>query len=412
MLVDQRGTGRLLIAAVMAGLVLRLAFGLIYWTGKPLTHDEQEYLSLARSLTAGQGFVYDAALETGTGARFGRAPGYPAFLAAIGAGTSVVESVPARVKVVQAFVGAAGIWLIGCLAARSYGARAGVVGSWIAAAYPPLISMPAYALSETLASTLALAAALMLQQVASTPQRGRFGSGLAAAAGFLSGTAILIRPATAVYLPLAALWLLTRRQWRAALVVVGVTAMVIVPWTIRNLGVYDRPVLIASDGGVTFWTGNHPLAIGEGDLAANPAIKRDDLQFRGEHPGLSAEALEPLYYRAALTHIREHPVWWIGLLLRKCFYLVVPVGPSYALHSTRYRVATTAPYLLLLPFAVASLRRVRRASEPPTAVLLLAASAVLTCLVFFPQERFRVPLIDPALIVCAAGAVVRLRPRP
>jgi hypothetical protein len=35
-------------------------------------------------------------------------------------------------------------------------------------------------------------------------------------------------------------------------------------------------------------------------------------------------------------------------------------------------------------------------------LLLLAASAVLVCLVFFPQERFRIPVIDPALIVCAA----------
>ena len=37
--------------------------------------------------------------------------------------------------------------------------------------------------------------------------------------------------------------------------------------------VYGRPVLIASEGGITFWTGNHPLSPGDGDMAANPAIK-------------------------------------------------------------------------------------------------------------------------------------------
>ena len=42
---------------------------------------------------------------------------------------------------------------------------------------------------------------------------------------------------------------------------------------LRNYAHDGRFVLVASDGGVTFWTGNHPLAIGEGDLAANPAAQ-------------------------------------------------------------------------------------------------------------------------------------------
>jgi hypothetical protein len=37
--------------------------------------------------------------------------------------------------------------------------------------------------------------------------------------------------------------------------------------------------------------------------------------------------------------------------------------------------------------------------------LLLLASAVVACLVFLPQERFRIPVIDPALIVGAAAVV-------
>jgi hypothetical protein len=40
-------------AAVAAGLLLRLAFGLGYWTGKPLTHDEREYLTLAANIAHG-----------------------------------------------------------------------------------------------------------------------------------------------------------------------------------------------------------------------------------------------------------------------------------------------------------------------------------------------------------------------
>ena len=36
--------------AIAVGVLLRLAFGLGYWTGKPLTHDEREYLALADQL--------------------------------------------------------------------------------------------------------------------------------------------------------------------------------------------------------------------------------------------------------------------------------------------------------------------------------------------------------------------------
>ena len=163
----------------------------------------------------------------------------------------------------------------------------------------------------------------------------------------------------------------------------------------------------AATGGVNFWTGNHPLATGEGDLAANPAIKQADLEFRAAHPGLTAEALEPIYYRESLRYIVDHPGWWVSLLARKSFYVAVPVGASYALHSSRYRLAAVASYLLLLPFTLAGLWQMPRDARP-TALFLLAGSAVLVCLVFFPQERYRTPVIDPALIVCAAGAVARL----
>jgi hypothetical protein len=38
-----------------------------------------------------------------------------------------------------------------------------------------------------------------------------------------------------------------------------------------------------------------------------------------------------------------------------------------------------------------------------TGMWILAAGAVATCLVFFPQERFRIPVLDPALILLASA---------
>lgn len=408
MILDARRARRLIVGAAVLGVAIRLAFSLLYWVGKPLTHDEREYLQLASSLAAGRGFVYPESHDTGTAQQFGRAPGYPLFLAAVGAGRAEATEVPAPVKVSQAIVGGAAVCLIGLLALRSGGTRSGVAAALIAALYPPLVWIAAYALTEMLYAALALATVLLLQIAidrSSADSRRTAARGPLLASGLLAGSAVLVRPAMIVFVLLAVFWLVVRRRVALAALMLATAVAVVAPWTIRNLRVHGRLIVVASEGGVTFWTGNHPLARGEGDLAANPEIKRAELEFRRARPGLTAEELEPLYYRDALQHIAARPGWWLGLVARKAFYTAVPTGPSYTLHSTRYRIASVASYLLLLPLGVAGAVRLARGPRPPAALFLLAASAVLVSLIFFPQERFRIPVIDPVLIVCAAALV-------
>jgi hypothetical protein len=281
---------RWIVACAVAGLALRTAFALVYWTGQPLTHDEREYLALARSLARGEGYRYPADEPApGTGQQFGRAPGYPAFLATF-IDPVPVDHVPRRVQLVQALVGAVGILVIAAIAGRAGGPRSAVAAAAVCALYPPLVWMPSYALSETLYSTVALAIALILRKGDSRLFAGEkkaavpfFEKGTAAFSGLLTGSAILIRPAMLFFLPFAALWLVARRSYGAAAVFLLAAVLVVAPWTIRNHRVYGRWIAVASEGGVTFWTGNHPLAKGDGDLAANPEIKRAELAFRAAH---------------------------------------------------------------------------------------------------------------------------------
>jgi 4-amino-4-deoxy-L-arabinose transferase-like glycosyltransferase len=251
------------------------------------------------------------------------------------------------------------------------------------------------------------------RQRADAERSARGGGALTIAAGLVAGAAILVRPGMIFFLPFAALWFVRRGRWTLALAFCVSAASVIAPWTLRNAKEYGRFVLVASEGGVTFWTGNHPLAIGEGDLAANPAIKQAEIAFRQSHPGLTAAELEPLYYRDAFRHISENPGRWLSLLLRKAFYSAVPIGPSYALHSTRYQLASVIPYVLLAPVALIGVFRLLRQGGAATPLLLLALSVLVTNLIFFPQERFRIPVIDPTLIICASAVLadgVRRRP--
>jgi 4-amino-4-deoxy-L-arabinose transferase-like glycosyltransferase len=310
-------------------------------------------------------------------------------------------------KVAQSAIGALGVWIVALLAARAAGPWAGAAAAALAAVYPPLIWICAYALSEAFYSVVALSSALLLWIATDTPpasttaRQSRLSWGFAA--GIAAGAATLTRPATLIFIALALPWLLLRRHPRTATAMLAGVVIAIGPWTARNVREHGRFVLVSSQGGVTFWTGNNPLATGEGDMAANPAIKRRNLEIRTKHAHLTPEELEPVYRNEAWAFIREHPSQWLWLLVRKLFYTFVPIGPSYTLHSTLYYATSLIAYGVLVPLAVAGFIDLRRSGSQPWPLWLLAASAVLVCLVFFPQERFRLPVIDPALVV-SAGA--------
>jgi 4-amino-4-deoxy-L-arabinose transferase-like glycosyltransferase len=312
------------------------------------------------------------------------------------------------VKIAQAVVGGIGVLLVGLVATQLAGPRGGVVAAGIAAVYPPLVWISAYGFSEALFWPLALAVAWTFDRALGRPSDGAFFAG---AAGLITGLGILIRPALLLFLPMALVWLVVRRRVTAALLLAAGAIIVVAPWTVRNYLHHERFVPVASDGGVTFWTGNHPLALGEGDMAANPALKIANQELRARYPGLNEEAMEPIYYREAFAWIRAHPLQWLGLEARKIFYLMVPVGPSYTLHSRLYYVASVVSYGIVAVLAVVGVVRLGTHRRSTPGLWLLLASAVAVCLVFFPQERFRIPIIDPVLVVAAGGVWATRRQR-
>ena len=330
---------------MVVGLVSRLAFGLGYWVNKPLTHDEHKYLALARSLSNPDGFRYPDPAPPELGQeRFSRAPVYPSFVSVTGGGAvsrAQPRSSPRSIKIAQAMVGTLGGLLIVLVAWRVAGRTAGAVGAILASVYPPLTWITAYVLSETL--------------------------------------------------------------WRLALALSLGAVVVVAPWTIRIAREHGQFVLVSAGGGVNLGTGNHPLARGEGDTSVNPDLARANDQLREAHPGLSAEELEPIYYRETFAHIRREPVAWLGLLARKFFYLWVPVGPSYTARSARYYWTSVLSYTLVLPVALAGARTLWRSGRPPVVLYLLALSVVVGSVAFFPQERFRIPVLDPTMIILSSA---------
>src|SRR5690606_13389525 len=116
-----------------------------------------------------------------------------------------------------------------------------------------LVWIAGYALSEALFWPLGLLAAWLFDRALARPATAR----AALLCGVALGIGTLIRPALVVFLPLAVLLLIIRRQpYTLAVLALG-TIVVVGPWTVRNYAHHGRLMFVASEGGVTFWTGNH-----------------------------------------------------------------------------------------------------------------------------------------------------------
>ena len=391
---------RLLAAAVALAFVLRAAFAVGYWVDKPFTVDQIEYLMLADNLAAGEGLTYD---DDGK-MRLMRSPGYPVFLAA----TFAINDSVSFLKLLQSLIGALAVLLVAALARRVGGDRVAIIAAFVVALYPPLVFHPAYVLSEVLYTFMALAVGLAIWRsldgvVGSAPGWRRAAPFLAS--GLLAGVAVLTRPELLFFLVLIFFVLLSRRLVVPALTLTVGTMLVVAPWTLHNYLTRDAFVMVSSRSGPNFWMGNNALATGDGDVSDHPQMKAEYERIIRENQDRTPEQLEAVFYDKAGEYIRDNPLEWVWLNVRKVFFLFVPFGPSYASHSLLFRITQAASYLLLLPFAVTGLVRILRRPAQPVVLWTLAGATVLTCVVYFPLPRYRIPVFDPIMIICAAAAL-------
>ena len=232
-------------------LVLALAFvvraGLVLATPHyALTADPADYDRIARALADLHHFPSST---LGHGPTAYRPPGYPVFLAIVYAvaGHSLLVA-----RLLQAVLGTVAVALLGYIVALLWDARAAIAAMAIAAVLPSLALLSAVVMSEALFLPLVLAAfaAAVTARTARRPWRW------AAAAGLLAGLAILTRANGVVVLPsLVLLAAAAPVPWRARVAsgaaVLGVAALTVAPWTVRNAREFHRFVPVTTEGGFT-----------------------------------------------------------------------------------------------------------------------------------------------------------------
>lgn len=236
-----------------------------------ITNDGAWYLQWAKEYYAGRAASLSPL----------RTPGYPLFLAGM---FEVFGVSPFAVLVGQHALGIATSAMIASAVARKRGTRWGLAAGLFAALSPSLVCWECYALTESLAIFLILAA--LVQALA---HRGSAGRGLAL--GLTLGLGCLVRPSIELLVPFFCLgWLWRRRGWRnrgagAAAIACGLI-LTTGPWLAYNAhrGIYG----LAGGGRAAFWWGMYMAGALDNGYPLPPAIERAYAPLRSSPPSEDA----------------------------------------------------------------------------------------------------------------------------
>ena len=341
-------------------------------------------------------------------------PLYPsvvgAIYAAIGAGLGSVQ-------VAQHLLGAASAVLTTLLGFRLFGTFVGLTAGLTSALYAPYVFFEGQLLTPALSIFLNLAFALALLRGARTV-------GGWCGMGALSGLAAAVRPDAILAMGLALAQRLgvtgkanaaKRTLKNAAWLMCGL-ALAIGPVAARNYALTRSLILVSSNAGVNFHTGNGPRADGLSAVPTGVAWSQM-IATVPEAILLRPDKASRLWLTRTLSAIREAPLRWAALLGKKAvaFWNGREFRNNIGYDWFRQECWTLRfPFFQYWPVSALCLIGIglslRKWREQPGRLLpvLMVTGYWAVCVAFFVTARFRMPAV-PFMILLAASAIEWLR---
>jgi hypothetical protein len=180
---------------------------------------------------------------------------------------------------------------------------------------------------------------------------------------------------------------------------------VLVPWTVRNWSAFDRPVLVATEGGETLAGANCDVTYyGERIGTWQYSCAR----FNGR--GNEAKELNDAGHRG--VRYARHHAGRVPLVMAARFARTWGLWEPFAVPEGRrawVQRLGAAIYFVLIPFAVYGALLLRRRRFPLLILLAPFITVTVTALLAYGQIRFRYSA-ELSLVVLAAVALDRLLP--
>lgn len=409
----ERGQSKLwwFLAVVAFALAIRLGAAVVLRDlsagpeHEPVGADGIEFDALGWAMAQGEGYFFHGKLTSF------RAPGFPLFLAAIYAVAGHNYFVA---HLAFCMLGAITCGVTYLLALELLESRAALVAGVLGSVYFPHVYLSTLYFSESLFA-LALALALWLFLVGL--RRGRFW--LLAAAGLALGYAALTRPVALLAAPLLFLILVWAevgaRRWNFARPVVftlGVLAAVF-PWTIRNYNVHKQLVLIATNGGSTFYGANNDIVLHDrhewGYWVTTLKLPGRDLV----DAAVGEVAHDKVEWTLGKQWVRDHLSSMPWLITLKVLRLWLPDFHSPNKSYVWLSVAGYTPYLLLFVLGAWQCLRDRQKYFTLRWCALhgtVLATTVINTVIFYGCSRF-LNAAAPLLMIYAALGLLALADR-
>jgi hypothetical protein len=285
---------------------------------------------------------------------------------------------------------------------------------------PILLGQSVQLMSETLATFLVALALVLLVSAHKSSTIPRL-----AGIGVLLGLAILCRPALIVWCLLVAAafsWRAARaRAWAQAGLLLGLLALTLAPWAIRNAHVFGKAIVTTTHGGYTLLLGNNReyydfLRAGGWSAtwdAKDVYASWRDQQMLIETPvGVAADevAADRWAYEQAWSNIAHDPTGFLLASVHRLarFWGLMPLQTAPEETESRHTMRVVIGVWYALVFALAAVGTWfwrKDLFQPPllwSTFLVLSLMAVHT--VYWTDMRMRAPLAIP-LSLAAAHAV-------
>ncbi|MCM8811734.1 MAG: glycosyltransferase family 39 protein [Candidatus Omnitrophica bacterium] len=386
-----------------AAFLIRLAAG--WLAGQAPVSAPLEYEWIARNILSGRGFVYD---HLNTPYLAFVPPAYPVFCAAVYGATKNSQLVLLLLQCLISALTCLQVTAIGQLLLNNR--KTALWGGWLTAIHPGMViyATKLHPMTTDLFVYLwALWAWLTLYR---KPTWRR-----AIVAGLASGTALLSRGTIAYFTLFAAVFYILRFRGSAAMLrklmpALILSALLVMPWLIRNAVHFGRFPLYMTTSGELLWRGNNPAASGSAlrpdgtsVLSAAPEPFRKELLTLGELDQ------NRLFFETAKRFIIENPVWALKLYAKK-WVAFWTFSPQTGLWYPKSYVFIYYPfYLLTILLATAGAWAHRHRLRTPEGILLAGfiLSICMTQSIFYVEGRHRWT-VEP-LLLAAAGLLTMLR---
>lgn len=379
-------TRRFLVLLIAAAFLVRLAAVIALRDmrqGPSLSFgsDGVEYNQFGLQLANGNGYSWPSGRPTSF-----RAPGFPLLLA----GLHAVFGNYVPFYLTFCLLGSLAALLTFFVGREVLPDTAARVAALCVAFYPPHVYFATEFASENLfVPLLTLALWLVLVHL-------RTGSlAPVAIAGLALGWATLTRSFAILIPPALSLLLLwprrqtIQRALPAAALLLGGFLAVVLPWTMRNYKVHGTLVLVATNGGSTFYGGNNDWAIS--NVRNYGAWVSTRLLPGADADALKAEAeRDRSQWQRGKQWVRTHLAWMPLLVTAKYVRLWLPDISSRNRAYVLLQLVCTTPFLLLV--LLGQFRMLRAARWWTPAWLVLHATGLTTAfvaLLFWGSPRFR-----------------------